>query len=237
MDDKAKTGITGLDKLLKGGLPRGTATLFEGPPGSGKSVFAQQFIFEGLKNNESCLYLCVDDPPELVRRRMKSFGWDAAKYEDSGMLVFVDCFSWRIGGSGEKHAMLNEMGYDRLSDVLRVAYDDLKETDGQRSVVDSMTGLLPQLEMQDALRFLSWLKARAVRLPKSVDLWFTHKTSLNPQLYSILLDNVGGIVELRFKEEPETLLRELRITAMPFEVPTPRWMPYNINKKGFKLLP
>ena len=235
--EKAKTGIKGLDTILKGGLPRGTATLMEGPPGSGKSVFAQQFVHEGLKSGESCVYICVDDPPELVRRRMREFGWDPTEYEEKRMLVFIDCFSWRIGGSGEKHAVLNDMSYDRLTDVIRLAYDDLEETKGRRSIIDSMTTMLPQLELENALRFMSWLKARSVKFPGNTDLWFTHKTSLNPQLYSILTDNAGGIVEMRFKEEPETLLREIRITAMPFQVPTPRWIPYNISKAGIKIPP
>ena len=233
--EKAKTGIKGLDNILKGGLPRNAATVMEGPPGAGKSVFAQQFIIEGLKNGEGCMYICVDDPPELVRRRIRDFGWEPQKYEEDGLLVFVDCFSWRIGGSGEKNAVLNEMNYDRLTDVIRTAYDSLKEVKEQRSIVDSMTTLLPQLELQEALRFLSWMKARFINLSKNASLWFTHKASLDPQLYSILLDNAGGIIELRFKEEPETLLRELRVTAMPFEVPTPRWIPYNIDKKGIRI--
>ena len=235
--EKAKTGIKGLDKILKGGLPRNTATIVEGPPGVGKSVFAQQFILEGLKNKEGCMYICVDDPPELVRRRIIDFGWDTQKYEEEGFLVFVDCFSWRIGGSGEKNAVLNEMSYDRLTDVIRSAYDDLEETSDHRSIVDSMTTLLPQLELQEALRFLSWMKARFVSVSNNAGLWFTHKGSLDPQLYSILLDNAGGIIEMRFKEEPETLLRELRITSMPFQVPTPRWIPYSIDKNGIRIPP
>jgi len=235
--EKAKVGIKGLDTLLLGGLPRGMATLLEGPPGSGKSVFAQQFILEGLKSKEGCIYLCVDDPPELVRRRMRDFGWDPQKYEEDGLLIFVDCFSWRIGGSGERHAVLNDLSYDRLADIIRIAHDDLKEKKQQRFVVDSMTALLPQLEMQDALRFLSWLKARSVQFPGTSDLWFAHKTSMGQQLYSVLLDNVSGILELRFKEEPESLIRELRITAMPFKGPTPRWIPYNVNGKGVTVPP
>jgi len=232
--EKAKTGIAKLDTMLKGGLPRGSTTLLEGPPGAGKSIFAQQFMLTGLKAGESCVYICVDDPPEMIRQRMREFGWDPAKYEESGLLAFVDCFSWRIGGSEERNVMM-DMSYDRITDVIREARASLKKTASQRAVIDSMTMLVPQMKMDDALRFLSWLKARSVQFPMKCSIWLAHKTSMTTQQYSVLLDNVGGVIETRFKEEPESLIREVRVTAMPFAAPLPRWIPYTINKGGLQL--
>ena len=229
-DNRAATGIAELDRMLGGGLPRGTFTLLEGPPGSGKSVFAQLFVRKGLENGEGCVYICVDDPPAMVRKQIVEFGWDPVRYEEEGLLAFIDCFSWRIGGSTERYAVLNAMTYDKLTEVVREARSSLRaKSDRQRSVVDSMTTLLPQLPVDDALRLLSWLKARAVQMPGKASLWLAHRTSMKPQLYSILLDNVGGIIELRLKDEPEALIRELRVTAMPFRAPTPRWIPFDIK--------
>ena len=44
---KAPTGIAGFDEITGGGLPRGRTTLFVGGPGSGKTVFALQFLAHG----------------------------------------------------------------------------------------------------------------------------------------------------------------------------------------------
>ena len=46
---KAPTGIVGFDEITSGGLPRGRATLLVGGPGSGKTIFAMQFLVCGLE--------------------------------------------------------------------------------------------------------------------------------------------------------------------------------------------
>jgi circadian clock protein KaiC len=51
---KLKTNIPGFDHISKGGLPLGRTTLIAGTAGSAKTVFAIQFLVEGIRqNNES----------------------------------------------------------------------------------------------------------------------------------------------------------------------------------------
>src|SRR6202012_2288729 len=45
--NKARTGIAGFDEVTGGGLPRGRTTLLVGGPGSGKTIFALQFLVHG----------------------------------------------------------------------------------------------------------------------------------------------------------------------------------------------
>ena len=45
---KCPTGIEGLDRILRGGIPRGCPTLLCGSPGSGKTVLASDFIMRGI---------------------------------------------------------------------------------------------------------------------------------------------------------------------------------------------
>ena len=54
---RINTGITGLDKIIEGGLPEKSITLVSGPPGSGKSIFSFQFLYEGINKNETGLFL------------------------------------------------------------------------------------------------------------------------------------------------------------------------------------
>ena len=49
------TGVPGLDKVLHGGLPRCALVLVEGPPGSGKTTMALQFLIQPVRAGESCL--------------------------------------------------------------------------------------------------------------------------------------------------------------------------------------
>jgi circadian clock protein KaiC len=50
--ERVSTGVSGLDEMLKGGVPRGYSVMIAGPSGSGKTVLAGQFIAEGVKRGE-----------------------------------------------------------------------------------------------------------------------------------------------------------------------------------------
>ena len=61
--ERVPTGILGLDSLIEGGFPQGRSILITGEPGTGKSIFALQFLAEGLKRNEKCIFVSADENP------------------------------------------------------------------------------------------------------------------------------------------------------------------------------
>jgi KaiC/GvpD/RAD55 family RecA-like ATPase len=73
--DKAKTGIWGLDNILSGGFSRGHVFLVEGAPGTGKTTVALQFLLEGAKAGEKCLYITLSETERELRDGAKSHGW------------------------------------------------------------------------------------------------------------------------------------------------------------------
>jgi len=74
--ERVKTGIEGLDSLMEGGIPKNSITLVSGPPGSGKSIFCFQFLYEGIKNGEKCLFLTLDKKVEGLLVQAKEIGLD-----------------------------------------------------------------------------------------------------------------------------------------------------------------
>ncbi|MEM5872252.1 MAG: ATPase domain-containing protein [Candidatus Aenigmatarchaeota archaeon] len=77
---RIKTGIKGFDELIEGGLVKGSITLVSGAPGTGKSIFAMQFINEGLKNNEKCVYISVlSEKENQIIEEAKQFGFNLKK--------------------------------------------------------------------------------------------------------------------------------------------------------------
>lgn len=74
--ERIKTGIEGLDALIEGGIPKNSITLVSGPPGSGKSIFCFQFLYEGIKNGEKCLFLTLDKKAEGLLIQAKELGLD-----------------------------------------------------------------------------------------------------------------------------------------------------------------
>lgn len=88
---KLKTGIPGFDAIAEGGLPKDRTTLVSGTAGSAKTIFATQFLSEGITQaNESGVFVTFEETPADIRRNMLGFGWDIATWEAQGKWLFVD---------------------------------------------------------------------------------------------------------------------------------------------------
>lgn len=74
-----KTGVAGLDEVLCGGLPACRTYLIEGYPGSGKTTLAMQFLLEGVKQGESCLYVTLSESKEELDTAAHNHGWNLDK--------------------------------------------------------------------------------------------------------------------------------------------------------------
>ncbi|MFO8050630.1 MAG: ATPase domain-containing protein [Thermoplasmatota archaeon] len=69
---KIPTGISGLDRMLRGGLVAGRPYSVIGGPGSGKSILGWQFLRAGAENGENTLYITLDEPHYEIRSNMDS---------------------------------------------------------------------------------------------------------------------------------------------------------------------
>lgn len=92
MSERQSTGIPALDERLGGGIPRGTRALLIGPHGSGKTVFAMQFLWAGLQAGETVAYDVFDRPWTKMRNYFRSFSWDVSPFEKQGRLIPIQAF-------------------------------------------------------------------------------------------------------------------------------------------------
>ena len=75
----ARTGISGLDSILEGGIPRSNVTLVEGAIGTGKTTMGVEFVYRGASEfNEPGLIVLFEVSPEKVVRDAAQLGWDLA---------------------------------------------------------------------------------------------------------------------------------------------------------------
>ena len=88
---RVSTGQVGVDHIFSGGLPAGRSTLVSGTSGSGKTVFAIQFLAKAVRDDgESAVFVTFEEPPEALRRHGESLGYDIPRFEREGRWVFVD---------------------------------------------------------------------------------------------------------------------------------------------------
>lgn len=88
--DKIPTGIEGVDDIMMGGLPAGRTTLVAGSAGSAKTIFALQFLANGVHDGGAGVFVTFEETPEDIRRNVASLGWDVAQWESDQQFAFVD---------------------------------------------------------------------------------------------------------------------------------------------------
>ncbi len=85
VSERVSSGIPKLDQMLGGGFIKGRTYLITGETGVGKTILSLQFLLEGLKNGEQCIYVSLDERIDGVLRGALSLGWDFWEYIDQGL--------------------------------------------------------------------------------------------------------------------------------------------------------
>lgn len=101
---KVSTYIPHFDNLIQGGFEKNSTNLIIGGAGSGKTIFAMQFIMGGMKKGEKCLYVTFEEKKEQFYKHMLQFGWDLEDYEKKGLFTFLEYAPLKV------KAMLEEGG-------------------------------------------------------------------------------------------------------------------------------
>lgn len=102
--ERVPTGIAGLDPLIEGGLPKGRSILITGEPGTGKTIFALQFLVEGLNRGEKGIYVAADESPMDVLEQAASLGWDLEPRVENKELAILNAATYlaSLPGAGKE---------------------------------------------------------------------------------------------------------------------------------------
>ncbi|HEX6350543.1 MAG TPA: circadian clock protein KaiC [Candidatus Dormibacteraeota bacterium] len=135
---KLPTFLEGFDVIADGGLPAGRVTLVSGTAGTGKTIFAVQFLVEGIrKSNEGAVFVTFEESAQDIRQNMLSFGWDIQRWEDEGLWAFVDAAfapdtAGTIAGSYDLSALTARIEHAMAKvNAKRVALDSFSAVQGQ----------------------------------------------------------------------------------------------------------
>jgi circadian clock protein KaiC len=81
------SGVAQLDALLGGGIEAGSSTLIVGPPGTGKSSLAAQFVAAAANRGQRAAMFIFDESVQTLLHRSASLGLDLEKAIDAGLLT------------------------------------------------------------------------------------------------------------------------------------------------------
>ncbi len=147
--ERVNTGVPGLDELVEGGFPKGDTILIAGKAGTGKSILAIQFLYNGaVKYGETGVLVTLEEPPRLIKRNMMNFGMDLAKLEKERKLAIVD-----LSPSKEVTPVtMGEFPSFDLSGLEAIIMSHVKKLKATRVVIDTLSILAYKFRSRDILR-------------------------------------------------------------------------------------
>jgi circadian clock protein KaiC len=157
---KAPTGISGLDEVTGGGLPRGRPTLVCGPAGCGKTLLAVEFLVRGITEfDEPGVFVAFEESAADLSANVASLGFDLAELEANGQLV-ID----HVNAVAADMEETGDWDLDGLFVRLGAAIDTIG---AKRVVIDTIETLFGAFSNTAVLRselrrLFEWLKARGV---------------------------------------------------------------------------
>ncbi len=127
MVELTKTGVSGLDEILNGGIVSNSTTLVSGNPGAGKSILGLQYIYNGVEQfDEKGIFLSFEENEKDLREAAESIGFeDWQDHVDQGNIRVYD-----------KQVLLRENDF---SSSLELLLGDLDDAQYERLVLDSLT--------------------------------------------------------------------------------------------------
>jgi len=213
------TGIKLFDKKLNGGLPEKTVSLLSGGPGTGKTLFALNYLNEGLKNNEKCVYVSLNEnKEELIRatrgiQELKEMEKQLGKKLsiesiELGKMIdlnyFVDIFS--------SYPKVDRIAIDNVNKMLMFA-EDKKEF---------------RTQLSKLIRILKKKTKNAILICETVD----HELDTgNGEAYEC-----DGVINIRFievEEKPKRMIAVYKMRYTDFDERVQYEL--KLNKKGFKM--
>jgi len=217
--ERIPSGIAGLDRLIEGGFVKGSTVLVSGAAGTGKTIFCTQFILEGLKNGESCMFITLEETPDDIMGDVKRFGWNLEKYMD------------------DKKLFLRYEDPFQMTDIVSPLLDEIKEHKVQRVAIDS-TALLEMYYKDPAdirkqlFRLLSGLKSIGVTSVITSELPEEYKTLGKFGVEEFVVD---GVIVLHFLGLGESTFYSLQIRKMRRTNHGKDTYPMEIGKNGIEV--
>lgn len=217
-----KTGIMGLDEMLGGGIPSGHIVTVVGPPGTGKSTFALQFIYAGLQNSENCMYMSLEESEENIIKTASTLSWDIQQYITNNKLTLV---------------YLNKMDLKATVDLIENDIPKLfKLYNVKRLAIDSVTLYEMMHDSDSDRRNHLFNLAQIVKEMAITTIMVSEVNNANPYYsrYGLIEYIVDGVIILRQVRQSDkgAVSTVIEISKMRHIEHSKEAKPYNLTKNG-----
>jgi circadian clock protein KaiC len=223
---RLKTGVSGLDDLLGGGLPEFSFNLLAGTPGSGKTTLAHQIMFALANSERRALFFTVlgESPLKMLRYQQQFPFFDIDKINDS--IKFVNLAAELLDGDFERVL-------ERITEEVDVFAPSLVFVDSFRSVVqsagtsDAQAMNLQHFVQQLGMKMTSWQATT-----------FLIGEYLVPEAESSPVFTVAdGIIWMSQLVHRDAMVRKIQVVKMRGQAQSPGVHTFRINNNGVEIFP
>jgi KaiC/GvpD/RAD55 family RecA-like ATPase len=217
---RTKSGIPGLDEMMGGGFPTGNLVVLSGDPGSGKTVFCWQYIYDGIKKyGENGVYISLEETEDAILEGALEFGWDLKELVDAGKLKIVT---------------VELYDFERLKSMIE---DTIRSIKAKRVVIDP--GVIFKLFFERELDARKRIVSLGKMLKKiGCTSIITNEIALDKMssLYGLEEYVADGVILLYHTKHKNKFIRSIGVLKMRNTSIAEQLKPIQIGENGLKVL-
>ncbi len=208
MVDQIKTGIIELDEILDGGIPRGNSVLLSGSCGTGKTILAEQFLFQGAReSNETGIYISLSEPRDRIIMNLEPFKFYDPKLIEEDKIKVLDI---------TQDARLVNLEPLTVNGIINMISSIIRDSEAQRVVIDSITAICNSLGNERNIREFIFELGLQLGYLDCTTIFISEIPPMNFQysVYGIEEFIADGVILLREMEDKGDLIRTLQVVKM-----------------------
>jgi circadian clock protein KaiC len=226
---KVATGISGLDQILNGGLPKDRVTLVTGNSGVGKTLLGIEFLVHGMRErNESAGLVTFEEAGPKVTENVRFLGFDLDRFRDKGELAML---------AFHVEPLAKDVGYFEFTPFLVLLEDAIVRTGAKRVLIDTIEVLFGMYSDETTMRIelvklMRWLEDHGVTTIMTGESGKNSLTRFGIEEYA---SDCVIVLDHRVSEEMST--RRLRVIKYRGSDHGTNEYPFLIGSDGFIVLP
>lgn len=229
---KIRTSIEGFDDISHGGMPVGRTTLVSGTSGTGKTLFAVQFIYNGITIfDEPGILVTFEESPSDIIKNAHSFGWDLQELVDEGKLFILDA-------SPDPEGQDVVGNFDLSALIERIQYA-IRKYKAKRVSIDSLTAVFQQYDAAGVVRREIFRLVARLKQVGATTIMTTERTEEYGPVARFGVEEFvsDNVVIVRNALEGERRRRTIEILKLRGTTHMKGEYPFTINNEGINIFP
>jgi circadian clock protein KaiC len=220
-----RTGVSGLDEILGGGVPEYSFNIIAGAPGSGKTTLAHQFVFENASPERPALYFTILGEPavKMLRYQQQFAFFDQSKLD--GAIRFVNLSHFVM--EQDLSAVLNEIVKETEAHNAQIVV-----VDSFRTVVRKAQAIASEMELQGFVQRLALHLTSSQATSFLVGEYVEDEIRDNP-VFTV----ADGLFWLYQSTERNSIVRKMQIMKMRGQESVPGLHTFRITEAGLQTFP